>query len=162
MPSPSMNSMHLTSGNELVSDHQTTVTDGVTGTVGLTYQRRTKRVNWDKHPRIALMEVTVSDETFRSLAAGEEVKVTVEDDAGHFDELEGFFGEDDKWHFESKPLYPGIPHIYNVTFEIVRTETKRERKGDKWIQWEIEKKVRELGVRRLRLIPGREVYIKYP
>ncbi len=121
-----------------------------------------KRVNSTKHPRIGLLQITVSEETFQRLPAGEEIKITVEDEAGHFDELEGFFGEDEKWHFESEPLYPGIPNIYDVMFEIVRTDKKRERKGDRVIEIEVEKKVRDLGLRRVRLIPGRTVYLNFP
>lgn len=150
-----------TSGSARTTD-QLTTSDGVSGTVGLTYQRPSKRLNWDKHPRIGLIEITVSDSSFRSLSAGEEIKVTVEDEAGHFDELEGYFGDDDKWHFESQPLYPTIPHIYDAKFEVVKTEMKRERKYDKVVEWEVEKKVRDLGVRRMRLIPGRTIYLSFP
>ncbi|TXT26635.1 MAG: hypothetical protein FD138_2835, partial [Planctomycetota bacterium] len=53
-------------------------------------------------------------------------------------------------------------HIYDATFEVVRTEMKRERKGDKVTEWEVETKVRDLGVRRMRLIPGRTVYMQFP
>lgn len=141
---------------------QLTNFDGVQGTLGLTYQLPSKRVNSKTHPRAGLLQITVNDETFQRLSAGEEIKVTVEDEAGHFDELEGFFGEDEKWHFESEPLYPGIPHVYDVTFEIVRTHKKTEYKGDKTIQIEVEKKVRDLGLRRVRLIPGRTVYLNFP
>lgn len=154
--------MNAATGANVGGPHQLTNYDGVQGTLGLTYQLPSKRVNSTKHPRDGLLEITVSDDTFRRLGAGEEIKITVEDEAGHFDELEGYFGEDDKWHFESEPLYPGIPHIYDVKFEIVRTDKKRERKGDKLIEWEVEKKVRDLGLRRLRLIPGRTVYLNFP
>jgi hypothetical protein len=136
--------------------------DGIPGTLGRTYLLPSRRVNSDKHPRVGLIEITVSDATFHTLAAGEEVKVSVEDEAGHFDELEGYFGDDDKWHFQTEPLYPGIPHIYDVKFEVVRMEPKRVRKGDKVIEWEVERKVRDLGVRRLRVIPGRTVYLNFP
>lgn len=145
-----------------VGQQRLTNYDGVPGTLGLTYQLPSKRVNWDKHPRAGLLEITVSDDTFRSLGDAEEIKITVEDEAGHFEELEGYFGDDDKWHFESEPLYPGIPHIYDVKLEVVRMQKKRERKGDKMIEWEVERHVRDLGLRRLRLIPGRTVYLSYP
>ena len=136
--------------------------DGVQGSLGRTYHQPSKRVNSTKHPREGLLEITVSDDTFHRLVTNEEVKITVEDEAGHYDEVEGFFGEDDKWHFESEPLLPGIPHIYDVKFEVVRTDKKRERKGDRIIEIEVEKKVRDLGLRRLRLIPGRTVYLSFP
>lgn len=156
--------MPMSSGAEFnaARQHQLVSDDGVQGTLGRTYQLPSKRVNSTKHPRVGLLEITVSDDTFQNLAADEEIKVMVEDEAGHFDELEGFFGEDEKWHFESEPLYTGIPHIYDVKFEIVRTAKKRERKGDKTIEIEVEKKVRDLGLRRLRLIPGRTVYLSFP
>jgi hypothetical protein len=136
--------------------------DGVPGTLGLTYQQRTKRVNSDIHPRVGLLEITVSDATFRHMPSRHDIKVTVADEAGHFEELEGYFGEDDKWHFESKPLYPGIPHIYDVKFEEMKLQIKRERKYDKIVESEVEKKIRDLGVRRVRLIPGRIVFLNYP
>ena len=142
--------------------HQLTNYDGVQGTLGLTYQLPSKRVNATKHPRDGLLQITVSDETFQSLPPGEEIKITVEDEAGHFDELEGYFGDDNKWHFKSEALYPGIPNIYDVTFESVRTDKKREKKGDKVIEIEFEKKMRDLGLRRVRLIPGRTVYLNFP
>lgn len=142
--------------------HQLVNDNGVQGTLGKTSPLPSKRVNSTKHPREGLLEITVSDDTFSRLAVGEEIKVIVEDEAGHFDEVEGYFGEDDKWHFETEPLYTGIPHIYDVKFEIVLTDKKRERKGDKTIEIEVEKKVRDLGLRRLRLIPGRTVYLNFP
>lgn len=136
--------------------------EGVTGSLGMTYHLPSRRVNSDKHPRVGLLEISVGDDLFNSLKAGEEIKVSVEDEAGHFDELEGYFGDDDKWHFESEPLNTGIPHIYDVKFEVVRMDKKRERKGDKFIETEVEKKVRDIGLRRLRLIPARTVYLNYP
>ena len=139
-----------------------TSSDGVPGTLGLTYQQRTKLVNSDIHPRVGVLEITVSDATLRQMPSGHEIKVTVADEAGHFEELDGYFGEDDKWHFESKPLYPGIPHIYDVKFEEIKIEIKRERKYDKIVESEVEKKICDLGVRRLRLIPGRIVFLNYP
>lgn len=161
MPPAGM-SMEQFSGAQMTDQNHLENFDGVQGTLGQTYQLPSKRVNSTQHPRVGLLVITVSDGTFRKLAAGEEIKISVEDEAGHFDELEGYFGEDDKWHFESEPLYPGIPHIYDVKLETVRTEKKREYKGDKLIEWEVEKKVRDIGLRRLRLIPGRTVYLNYP
>lgn len=137
-------------------------TDGVPGTLGLTYQVPSRRIPADKHPRIGQVVISVDQGTFDSLAEGEEVKVTVADNAGHFVELEGYFGTDDKWHFDSKPLYMTIPNIYDASFEVVRMEKRKERKGDKVIEWEVEKQVRELGVRRFRMIPGREVKLSFP
>ena len=136
--------------------------DGVPGTLGLTYQVPSRRIPAEQHPRIAQLVISVNEGTFDALADGEEVKITVADNAGHFDELEGYFGLDDKWHFESKPLYMTIPNIYDAAFEVVRMEKRKERKGDKIIEWEVEKKVRELGVRRFRLIPGRVVKVSFP
>ena len=159
-PMPQMSEMSTASAAPATD--QLMSSDGVPGTLGMTYQRPTKRIPTDMHPRIGLIEITVSDATFRSLAAGEEVKITVEDEAGNFDELEGYFGDDDKWHFESKMLYPGIPQIYDAKFEVVKTVMKKERKGDRIVEWEVEKKIRDLGVRRLRLIPGRTVFLEYP
>ena len=162
MPAMQMPAPQLTGANPAQSTDQLVSSDGVPGTLGMTYQRQTKRNPADIHPRIGRIEINVSDETFRSLAAGEEIKITVEDEAGYFEELEGYFGDDDKWHFESKPLYPGIPQIYDAKFEVVKTEMKKERKGDRIVEWEVEKKVRDLGFRRMRLIPGRTVFMEYP
>jgi hypothetical protein len=162
MSMPQMNGMAGANGAPPTDQLVGSESDGVPGTLGLTYQRRTKRTPADRHPRIGMVEITVSNATFRGLAAGEEIKITVEDEAGNFEELEGYFGDDDKWHFETKPLYPGIPQIFDATFEVVKTEIKSERKGDRTIGREIEKKVRDLGVRRFRMIPGRTVFLEYP
>ncbi|HLQ44796.1 MAG TPA: hypothetical protein VK137_08720, partial [Planctomycetaceae bacterium] len=159
---PSIPSPPADSTTNAKATTQLTNFDGVPGTLGLTYQLPSKRIPADLHPRIGLIEITVSDKAFRSLVAGEEIKITVEDEAGNFPELEGYFGDDNKWHFESKPLYPGIPQIFDAKFEVVKTQMKRERKGDKMIEWEAETKVRDLGARRMRLIPGRTVFLNFP
>lgn len=67
------------------------------GTLGRTYHRPTREIPEEKHPRVAMLEV----------AAPLDTRVTV-------DGMEGFFGTDNRWHFETKPLIPGLPNIYTV------------------------------------------------
>ena len=60
------------------------------------------------------------------------------------DRLEGHCGIDGVWHFKTmRPLMPGVPHIYNVRFTVLK------------------KGVLVNDVRVVRLIPGRIVDLSY-
>ena len=76
---------------------------------------------------------------------------------GNFKPLEGYRGADGIWHFESDPLLPTVPHIYNVHFELIREETIEEIRYGRRFKRVIERNLGSLGVRRVRLIPGRIV-----
>ena len=130
------------------------------GTLGQTYMRPSHPIPWDKHPRIGMLDITIADETQEFLAKqypGTELKITVSDIQRFFEPLEGYLGTDGIWHFESEPLYPGIPHIHDAKFEVVRKTKKQEVKYGRRIEYEVETKIDDLGFRRFRLIPGRIV-----
>lgn len=78
------------------------------GTLGTTYQRRSWSLPAEKHPRVAMLDVRVNG------AASVNVFNTYE--YREWDQLDGFRNETDSglWHFESRPLVPGVPHIYRV------------------------------------------------
>ncbi|MEK6262458.1 MAG: hypothetical protein AABP62_27990 [Planctomycetota bacterium] len=69
------------------------------GTLGQTYQRRTRLIDDEKHPRVGIVEVHLS-ENYEVTAKGLKVKWTGK-----------------VWRLESDPLLPGIPHIYEIKSE---------------------------------------------
>ena len=127
------------------------------GTLGRTYQRPTRMIAYDKPPRVGMLDVEVLDSVRVGLAPDVKVKVTARDMYNNFEPLEGYFGEDKVWHFESEPLLPTVPHIYDVTFELIRERTEYERRYGRLFEKVVEDKLGTLGVRRIRLIPGRIV-----
>jgi hypothetical protein len=134
------------------------------GTLGRTYLVPTEPVPDDKHPRVGMLKVTVP----KGYAAAElardprfKLVVSVRDDAGHFKPLKGFLGEDGIWQFESEPLYPGIPHIYEVRADIVRVDTVVEARYGREIETEKETKVRTVAYRWVRLVMGRIVELGF-
>lgn len=129
-------------------------------TLGRTYNRTSQRIPWDKHPRTGMVEIEI-DKAALVLEEGVEIKVTVQDVKENFKPLDSFLGDDGKWHFESEPLYPGNPHIYHCIFEVVRVTTRIDRVYGQRIETQIEETVRNLGVRTIRLIPGRIVDLKF-
>ena len=78
------------------------------GTLGQTYQRSSRPVPADKHPRAGMLDV-------RAPGATDVVVYDVENFRSE-DRVDGFRNQDDAamWHFESRPLIPGLPHIYRV------------------------------------------------
>ncbi len=111
----------------------------------------------DKPPRVGMLDVEVLDSVRVGLPPDVKVKVTARDMYNNFEPLEGYLGEDNVWHFESEPLLPTVPHIYDVTFELIRERTEYERRYGRLFQKVVEDKLGTLGVRRIRLIPGRIV-----
>ncbi|MFV0446450.1 MAG: hypothetical protein ACK5Q5_22990 [Planctomycetaceae bacterium] len=77
------------------------------GTLGRTYSLPTKLVPAEKHPRIGMLDVR---------ATAEDVIVSDTKEFREEDDIKGFQDEMDPsiWHFETKPLYPGVPHVYKV------------------------------------------------
>ena len=69
------------------------------GTLGQTYQRRSRLIDDEKHPRVGVVEVHLS-ENYEVSAKGLKVKWTGK-----------------VWRLESDPLLPGVPHIYEVKSE---------------------------------------------
>jgi hypothetical protein len=77
------------------------------GTLGRTYSLPTKLLPPEKHPRQAMLDI-------RSTA--EEVVVSDTKEFREEGDIKSFQDEDDPtlWHFETKPLLSGVPHIYKV------------------------------------------------
>jgi hypothetical protein len=131
------------------------------GTLGKTYMRPTRMIAWDKPPRVGMLDVEVLDSVRVGLAKDVKIKVTARDMYNNFKPLEGFLGEDNVWHFESEPLLPTVPQIYDVTFKLIRERTEYERRYGRLFEKLVEDDLGTLGVRRIRLIPGRIVDLVY-
>jgi hypothetical protein len=127
------------------------------GTLGKTYQRPSRLLAWDKHPRVGMVDVEVLDSVRVGLAHDVKIKVITKDIYNNNKPLEGFFGEDGVWHFESDPLLPLVPHIYDVRFELVRERRIQEMRYGRMFERIKEDKLGTIGIRRIRLIPGRIV-----
>ena len=69
------------------------------GTLGQTYQRRSRLIDDEKHPRMAGIDVHLS-ENYDVSAIGLKAKWTGK-----------------VWHLSTEALLPGIPHIYEVKAE---------------------------------------------
>lgn len=78
------------------------------GTIGRTFQLPSRPVPAEKHPRTGMLDVYIKD--------AEDVLVHDMNDPRIEQTIEGFRdAEDDNlWHFETSPLYPGLDHIYRV------------------------------------------------
>jgi len=131
------------------------------GTLGKTYMRPTRLIDWDKHPRIGMVDVEVLDTLRVGLAADVKIKVTARDMYNYFKPLEGYRGDDGIWHFESDPLLPSVPNIYDVKFELIRERTVFEKRYGRVFEKTVEDKLGTLGTQRIRLIPGRIVDLVY-
>lgn len=78
------------------------------GTLGQTYQRPSRPIPVDKHPRVSIVDVRASGAT--------QVKVYGTNEFRTKDSIAGFQDRRNAavWRFESEPLVPGVPHIYRV------------------------------------------------
>ncbi len=89
------------------------------GTLGRTYLRPSRAIPKDKHSRIAILEVR----------APADANVTVEGRA----DFDSFVNDEGNWVFETtRPLLPGIAHVYTVRAKFLRdgrpvTETRKVR-----------------------------------
>ena len=131
------------------------------GTLGKTYMRPTRMIDWDKHPRIGMLDVEVIDTLRAGLASDVKIKVTARDMYNYFKPLEGFRGDDGVWHFESDPLLTTVPNIYDVKFELIREQTVFEKRYGRVFERTVEENLGSLGTQRVRLIPGRIVDLVY-
>jgi len=79
------------------------------GTLGVTYARQSWPIPADRHPRVAMLDV-------RAPAGATNVRVFTTYEYREEDEIDGFRDPHDPcvWHFETRPLIPGIPHVYRV------------------------------------------------
>lgn len=89
------------------------------GTLGQTYDRPSRSIPADKHPRIGMIDVRV--------LGAQHVVVRDLKEFRTEEQLEGFRDVQNPhlWHFESKPLYPGLPHIYRVEAMMIGPEGPR-------------------------------------
>ncbi len=78
------------------------------GTLGQTYHLDSRPIPADKHPRVGMIDVRANSASF--------VVVRWTNDFRMEESLKGFQDDNDPsiWHFESKPLLPGLKHIYRV------------------------------------------------
>lgn len=78
------------------------------GTLGRSYQIPTRLVPADKHPRVAMLDVHVT--------GVDDVVVSSTNEYREDSDVKGYQDEEDPsvWHFETKPLVPGIPYVYKV------------------------------------------------
>lgn len=128
------------------------------GTLGKTYLRQSRMVPHDKHPRCGMMDVEIVDSIRHGIDPRIKIKIITRDIYNNFEPLEGFSGDDGIWHFESEPLLPTVPHIYDVRLELVEEiQTVEYVMGRPPITKIFEKNHGTLAVKRVRLIPGRIV-----
>jgi hypothetical protein len=82
------------------------------GTIGRTYQMKSRPVPVKMHPRAAVVDVRIPNAT--------DVRVHDMNVYRTQDFLEGFQDADDPamWHFTSEPLIPGLSHIYRIEAKI--------------------------------------------
>lgn len=125
------------------------------GTLGRTYQRPVRMIPHDKHPRIGMLDVEIIDSMRAGIAPDVKIKVIVRDMYNHFAPLKGYLGDDNVWHFESEPLLPSVPQIFDVRVELIREREEVERKYGREFIRNVEDKLGTLAVSRVRLIPGR-------
>ena len=108
------------------------------GTLGQTFQLRSRPVPVEKHPRVGMVDVYI--EGAHEVIVHDMNEISIEQT------IEGFrdIYDDDLWHFESQPLYPGLEHIYRVqaTFKNADGSERKE-------------------ARYIRLIMGRVVELKF-
>lgn len=97
------------------------------GTIGKSFKLPSRPVPVEKHPRVGMIDVKVVDAS----------EVIVHDmNAMRTEEtIDGF--QDAKipnvWHFESKPLYPGLDHIYRVQATF-KNDDGTERKQERYVR----------------------------
>lgn len=108
-----------------------------------------------KHPRISMLDVEVLDSVRAGLAPDVKIKVVARDMYNHFAPLKGYLGDDDVWHFESEPLLPTVPHIYDVRLELIREREEVERRYGREFVRTVEDNLGLLQMKRVRLVPGR-------
>lgn len=103
------------------------------GTLGRTYTLPTRLLPAEKHPRVGMLDLRVS---------AEDVIMSDTNEFREEDDVKGFQDEQDPslWHFETKPLTPGLPHVYKI--EVINGGVPT-------------------GAQYVRLIPGRILQLTY-
>lgn len=126
------------------------------GTLGRTYRRLTRPIPDDLHPRAGLLEIRIPEDVLNR-----ELSVPDSTMSATARGMEGYLGDDGLWHLEAKELLPGIPHVYDIAFRVIRVEVQSERKYGRMVHRHVEIPIRHLGYRTVRLIPGRIVELTY-
>lgn len=78
------------------------------GTIGKTFKLPSRPVPVEKHPRVGMLDVRVVDA--HDVIVHDMNAMRTEDTIDGFKDAK----EENIWHFESKPLYPGLDHIYRI------------------------------------------------
>ncbi len=134
------------------------------GNLGVAYRRPTRLVQWDEHPRAAGLEIALPPSVTRGVVKegeGLQLRITVQDHRNYYEPVEGYIGDDDRWHFLTDPLIPGSPHIFDVLVELVQVKKVTERRWGRNYERQIEEKVRTVGHRTVRLIRGRVTELSF-
>ncbi len=107
------------------------------GTIGQTFILPSRPVPVEKHPRVGMIDVRISD--------AKDVVVHDMNPMRTEATIDGFRDAEDPniWHFETKPLYPGLDQIYRIQAK-VKNPDGTEKKVERYV----------------RLIMGRVVEIK--
>ncbi|WP_437227059.1 hypothetical protein SH661x_000154 [Planctomicrobium sp. SH661] len=97
------------------------------GTIGQTYQMKSRPVPVKMHPRAAIVDVRIPD--------AKNVRVHDMNVYRTQDFLEGFQDDQDPsvWHFTSEPLIPGIPHIYRIEARVEGPDGE-EKMEERWVR----------------------------
>ncbi|VAX39246.1 hypothetical protein MNBD_PLANCTO02-3405 [hydrothermal vent metagenome] len=134
------------------------------GNLGVTFRRPSRLIDWDEHPRVAGLEITLPPDVTRGTVKegeGLQVQVSVQDHRNRYEPVEGYVGKDDRWHFITDPLIPGNPHIFDIKVDLVRVKKMTERRWGRNYEVQVEKKVRTIGNRRVRLVRGRIIELAF-
>jgi hypothetical protein len=77
------------------------------GTLGRTYSLKTRILPAEKHPRVGMLEIRTN---------AEDIVISDTNEFREEDDVKGFRSEQDSslWVFETKPLLPGVPHVYKI------------------------------------------------
>jgi len=97
------------------------------GTIGQTYQMKSRPVPVKMHPRAAIVDVHIPNAT--------NVRVHDMNVYRTQDFLEGFQDDQDPnvWHFTSEPLVPKIPHIYRIEARLIG-ENGEEKMEERYVR----------------------------
>ena len=97
------------------------------GTIGQTFKLPSRPVPVEKHPRVGMLDMKIVD-AYNVIVHDMNAMRTE-------DTIDGFKDAKEKniWHFESKPLYPGLDHIYRVQANF-KNPDGTERKAEKYVR----------------------------
>jgi len=107
-----------------------------------------------------MLEVTIPKRMIQSLDDDVVLKIEAYHTRNYFPPMTAAQSDHKRllYTFETQPLIPGVPHVYDIRFTYVRRKLIRERTryGREIERWE-ETPLKEAGVLRVRLIHGRIV-----